>query len=111
MEITSPSCNGSRFVRTNHTMAVLNETVLRGSNVVLDPLQLAFYLHVDDGLIMSSDVPLSSPDHKPIADQWMQHFADNLESQGFIVTDRTGSRDLKKVVEGVQTSPQSRKSP
>ena len=64
-------------------MAILNETAQFGTGTILDSGQLAFYLHVDDGLVMEAAAD-------PLADArgTLHAAADAFERIGFLVPDR-----------------------
>lgn len=72
---------------------MLNETALTGTGIILGEGQMAFYLHVDDGLVIGND-----PD--PIADvtSALHTAADALEDIGFTVTDRRVKQQVDKVI-------------
>jgi len=87
------SAYGERHVGTNQKcVSVLNEDVVHGRHVVLDPFQSAVYLHVDDTVCLSSDPSLIPSDDLMIA------IADSMESGGFIVPERNKSDELEKVI-------------
>ena len=64
-------------------MAMLSESTLNGTGTILGEGQMAFYLHVDDGLCIGAD-----PD--PIANgtEALLTATEALESIGFTVTER-----------------------
>ncbi|CAK0821636.1 unnamed protein product, partial [Prorocentrum cordatum] len=74
-------------------VAVRNEDVLRGRGLVLDGPQMAFYLHVDDGVAMAGGNGCG-----PRATGKMHQLADALAEAGFVVTDRTEASDMQKVL-------------
>jgi len=74
-------------------VAFLNEDAERKVQTVLDARQRAFYLHVDDGLSMTSDV---APEHG--AQHMMNQVADGWESIGFHVPDRRVSERIFRVI-------------
>ncbi|CAK0884075.1 unnamed protein product [Prorocentrum cordatum] len=78
---------------TAPAVAVRNEDVLRGRGLVLDGPQMAFYLHVDDGVAMAGGSGCG-----PRATEKMHHLADALAEAGFVVTDRTEASDMQKVL-------------
>ncbi|CAK0851604.1 unnamed protein product, partial [Prorocentrum cordatum] len=78
---------------TTPAVAVRNEDVLRGRGLVLDGPQMAFYLHVDDGVVMAGGSGCG-----PRASGKMHQLADALAEAGFVVTDRTEASDMQKVL-------------
>ncbi|CAK0903818.1 unnamed protein product, partial [Prorocentrum cordatum] len=78
---------------TTPAVAVRNEDVLRGRGLVLDGPQMAFYLHVDDGVAMAGGSGCG-----PRASGKMHQLADALAEAGFVVTDRTEASDMQKVL-------------
>ena len=74
-------------------VAVRNEDVLRGRGLMLDGPQQAFYLHVDDGLVMAG-----GKHGGPTATRTMHHLADALVEAGFVVDDRTEASAMTKVL-------------
>ena len=72
--------------------AILNEDAVRGRTPTIRGSQAAFYLHVDDGAFIADG------DRACIADELMEKGADGLVDEGFVVTDRTGSRNVQKIV-------------
>ncbi|CAK0898424.1 unnamed protein product, partial [Prorocentrum cordatum] len=78
---------------TAPAVAVRNEDVLRGRGLVLDGPQMAFYLRVDDGVVMAGGSGCG-----PRATEKMHHLADALAEAGFVVTDRTEASDMQKVL-------------
>lgn len=90
------SCwSSSQPLPTGHVATLLNETVVEGKHVILTPSQLALYLHVDDGLVISD---ADQKQATSAADTWMNILADGLEKEGFLVADRTPNHELTKVV-------------
>ncbi|CAK0872525.1 unnamed protein product [Prorocentrum cordatum] len=83
---------GSRST-TAPAVAVRNEDVLRGRGLVLDGPQMAFYLHVDDGVVMAGGSGCG-----PRATGKMHQLAGALAEAGFVVTDRTEASDMQKVL-------------
>jgi len=83
----------SRFGRGTRHVAMLNETALTGAGIIMGEEQMAFYFHVDDGLVIGKD-----PD--PIADvtSALHTAADALEDIGFTVTDRRVKQQVVKVI-------------
>ena len=73
-------------------IAVLNEESVRGHAPTLLTRQLALYLHVDDGIVLSDGTDSGR------ANSTMHELADSLEVAGFHVDDRTESAELEKVV-------------
>ena len=73
----------SRLGSGERCVAVLNESAQFGNGVTLGSGQLAFYLHVDDGLVMGAAAD-------PLADAHgtLHAAADALERIGFVVPDR-----------------------
>ncbi|CAK0885210.1 unnamed protein product, partial [Prorocentrum cordatum] len=78
---------------TAPAVAVRNEDVLRGRGLVLDGPQMAFYLRVDDGVVMAGGSGCG-----PRATGKMHQLADALAEAGFVVTDRTEASDMQKVL-------------
>ena len=79
--------------RHNHeAVAILNEESVRGRCVVLRKGQSAGYLHVDDGVIISSRV------NKDGCNRTMNKCADALQNAGFTVVDRTLDSALERIV-------------
>ncbi|CAK0883180.1 unnamed protein product [Prorocentrum cordatum] len=78
---------------TTPAVAVRNEDVFRGRGLVLDGPQMAFYLHVDDGVVMAGGSGCG-----PRASGKMHQLADALAEAGFVVTDRTEASDMQKVL-------------
>ena len=84
---------GARHVGSKEKcVSVLNEDVVLGRHVMLDPWQSAVYLHVDDTVCLSS-----TASHVP-SDDLMVAIADSMESGGFVVPDRTPADKLEKVI-------------
>ncbi len=71
----------------------MHEDSARGTNVVLGPQQLACYIHVDDGVVISEGSP-----KPPRSDAWIELAAEALEALGFKVPDRQRDQELLKVV-------------
>ena len=69
---------------------MLNGTVARKDRAVVDSQNVAFYLHVDDGLIITDNDDLST--------KLMHASADALEKVGFVVEDRQTPDMLAKIV-------------
>ncbi|CAK0804568.1 unnamed protein product, partial [Prorocentrum cordatum] len=78
---------------TAPAVAARSEDVLRGRGLVLDGPQMAFYLHVDDGVVMAG-----GQDGGSRATSMMHQLADALAEAGFVVTDRTEASDMRKVL-------------
>ncbi len=68
----------------------MNECVVDHQRPVVDACNSAFYLHVDDGLIISNTGTK--------ADSIMNATADGLEEIGFSVKERVRSCDIEKTV-------------
>ena len=73
-------------------VALLNEHAVRGHNAIIEPGQVACYMHVDDGVIVGD------PKDERSTDALMHVCADALEDVGFQVDDRQGNDKLEKVV-------------
>ncbi|CAK0808808.1 unnamed protein product [Prorocentrum cordatum] len=83
---------------------VLNEKSARMQNTTLIKGDLGFYLHIDDGLMMSDGADFVGSERA--ADFFMHRAADELVNIGFKVTDRRESWELDKIVGyEVQSSP------
>ena len=67
----------------HEAVAILNEDVARSQRVVIDDLQSAIYLHVDDGVVCTAG---QYGDAK--ANEIMNVCADGVESFGFTVNDK-----------------------
>ncbi len=81
-------------------MAVLNESCPQGRRVMLDDLQGAAYLHVDDGLFMTP--PRAGANAKEL----MESAVTDLEALGFKVPDRRSGETLDKTVGyAIQVNP------
>ena len=74
--------------------ALLNEDVVRGQAVVVQESQMAVYVHVDDGLILSEWQPATWQRNYVM----MNELADGLEEAGFRVTDRKADGEVDKIV-------------
>lgn len=77
---------------TGEAACVVNEEAARGRRVTLRDGQRAFYLHVDDGIVLG-ERGCSVPRR---VDELMA--ADGLESVGFVVPDRRSDADVDKIV-------------
>ena len=75
-------------------VAVLNESTVRGSRVILNDDLLGFYLHVDDGIVLASGFAASGD----VATEGMQSMAAILEEAGLVVPDQTAAADVHKIV-------------
>ena len=76
-------------------MAVLNETSARGQHVIVEKGRQAFYLHIDDGIVMTGH---DSKHKETQADETARRCADALEEQGFVVQKRTPAADYVRIV-------------
>ncbi len=77
-------------VDRDHAVTFLNESAARAQRAVIDSDASAFYLHVDDGIVISED--------RARANSLMDFSADALEEKGFVVTDRQHCDQLLKAV-------------
>ena len=75
-------------------VSFLNECSARRKGITLAGNQAAFYIHVDDGALITAELP--SRGNR--ADKLANFCADALAEQGFVVTDRTSCTDIKKYV-------------
>ena len=69
---------------------VFNETVVRGKRVKVEVGQAAAYVHVGDGILLTSE--------KGQSEQLMHLAADALEGLGFRVSDGRGDQEVEKIV-------------
>ena len=74
--------------------AILNETAVQGKRVVIQAGQTAFYLRVDDGVMLTE----GSSTTAPAADRLMITAADGLGEIGFKVPDRNIDAQLGQVL-------------
>ena len=81
-----------------HGVSFLNELAARGTRAILDGQQHAFYLHVDDGLLMSERASKSAPTQQHACDQLLPMAAEGLENIGFVVSDQLPDCELEKIV-------------
>ncbi len=71
-------------------MAFLNEKSARNERAIVDSEASAFYLHVDDGVVLA--------DHDVRANATMHQAANSLQGAGFTVDDRTETADVLTLV-------------
>ncbi len=74
-------------------VAVRNEDVLKGQNVLLSQKQAASYLHVDDGVTCAGG---AGADQR--ADELCEMLANSLEDAGFVVSDRQRAAEVQKIL-------------
>ena len=92
-------------------IAFLNEEAVRGVGVCLTPSQSALYMHVDDGVVMTSGADGAS-EAGDRCNTIMEFAADALEDSGFVVNDRTRWQDLNKIIGyEVENSPARLRAP
>jgi hypothetical protein len=72
---------------------ILNEDAITGRHVIIENNQAAFYLHVDDGIIITD-----RQEDPPECNRIMEHLADALEAIGFVVKDRTHDDKLTRII-------------
>jgi hypothetical protein len=75
------------------SVSMLNEDAAAGRQIIIDQAQSACYLHVDDGMLLSTNHP--GIVH---ADKLLHHVADGLELAGFDVSDRQQDSELSKII-------------
>jgi hypothetical protein len=75
------------------SVSLLNEDAAAGGQIILDQAQSAVYLHVDDGMLLSTSHPGGVH-----ADKLLHHVADGLEVAGFDVSDRQLDSELTKII-------------
>eukprot|EP00959_Pyramimonas_sp_CCMP1952_P384962 8068079-Pyramimonas_sp.AAC.1 len=78
---------GGKFV-------LLNQKCGRGGKCSLGESDVAGYVHVDDGLVMTA----GPPSNQPQCDELMRQVADGWEAKGFLVTERVEAEDDLKAV-------------
>ena len=74
-------------------VAVRNEDVLKGQNVIPSKQQAATYLHVDDGVTCAGGVGATQK-----ADELCELLADSLENAGFVVSDRQHADEVQRIL-------------
>ena len=79
-----------------HGVSFLNESAARGTRTILDGQQHAFYLHVDDGLLMSERASKNTPSKQHARDQLLPTAVEGLENIGFVVSDQLPDCELEK---------------
>lgn len=85
--------SSSRHERGLH---VLNEKSVKMKNTVLDEGDVGFYLHIDDGLVMTDG--RDKIGSRGASDVLMHRAADDLVELGFKVTDRREDNEVDKIV-------------
>ena len=74
-------------------VVVLNEAASRFQSLVVDKMQSAAYVHVDDTVLLSSGL-----DYELHSDKLLDQTVQGLEAIGFGVTQQVRSQDIEKVV-------------